>query len=227
MDPISPNEVQLEDLRSEFSQNPLPAAQGLMATTYLLSKILPELISATTTRIDATESTVFQQVVETGIIGLKINVKSMGLPIGAGLGSSAAFSVALAGALLLFRQKLFQDVETLVEQEYMLPSKPTLAILNGWAFAAEVVIHGAPSGLDNTTSCYGGAVKFLKSSGKFENLSAFPAINILLVNTKIPRSTKVLVAGVRKLHDAYPEVVKPILDGIEAISQKFLSLIES
>ena len=42
--------------------------------------------------------------------GLRIEVKSVGLPIGGGLGSSAAFSVALSGALLRLRHKLFKDV---------------------------------------------------------------------------------------------------------------------
>ncbi|CAN0281519.1 unnamed protein product, partial [Hapterophycus canaliculatus] len=34
--------------------------------------------------------------------------------------------------------------------------------INAWAFAGETVLHGTPSGLDNTVSCYGGAIKFIK-----------------------------------------------------------------
>ncbi|CAN0587263.1 unnamed protein product, partial [Ectocarpus sp. 12 AP-2014] len=34
--------------------------------------------------------------------------------------------------------------------------------INAWAFAGETVLHGTPSGLDNTVSCYGGAIKFVK-----------------------------------------------------------------
>jgi hypothetical protein len=41
--------------------------------------------------------------------GLRVKVKSGGLPVGAGLGSSAAFSVATAGALLRLRQLMFAD----------------------------------------------------------------------------------------------------------------------
>jgi len=41
------------------------------------------------------------------------------------------------------------------------------------------------------------------------------------------RSTKQLVAGVRFLHDALPAVVKPVLESIEAISQRFLELVEA
>ena len=46
-------------------------------------------------------------------------------------------------------------------------------------------------------------------------------------NTKVPRSTKQLVANVRKLYDAYPDIIKPILSAIEGISLKFLQLIDN
>ena len=64
-----------------------------------------------------------------------------------------------------------------------------LPVVNGWAYAAEVVIHGSPSGLDNTTSCFGGAVRFRKGEASFTNIphSDLPEMKILLTNTKVPR----------------------------------------
>jgi mevalonate kinase len=147
--------------------------------------------------------------------------------------------VALAGALLRVRALVDQQElkETAAvgnreqdpdrEQEQWRPSEEMLVIVNGWAFASEMVIHGDPSGLDNTTSCYGGALKYSRASGvAFEKLSKFPALNILLTNTKVPRSTKTLVAGVRDRFNKFPVLVQSILDAIAGISMQFLNDID-
>jgi len=234
----NPKEEDLIPMRISFSHMSPQAAQGVMAVCYLVSRILPKTVLNNE--------------------GLKVSVKSAGLPIGAGLGSSAAFSVALAGALLQLRQRLYGDLvknedtggeelnfcteqvegpmtvfdfERIHEPEGMLigwtPPSTLLPVINGWAYASEVVIHGAPSGLDNTTSCYGGALKYDRNSGKFETLAKLPDIQILLTNTKVPRSTKHLVSGVRTLHDSIPAVIKPIFNAIEGISQRFLEILSS
>lgn len=177
--------------------------------------------------------------------GLSINVRSMGLPIGAGLGSSAAFSVALSGALLRYKQLFVEQnngcaLSTLPEWTYdlskefavnpsaspfIIPSQQNLEVINKWAYSSEIVIHGTPSGLDNTTSCFGGYIKFSKRPGsRFESLTALPTLNILLTNTLVPRRTADLVAKVGRLYEKHPEIVKPIFDSIEAISQRFLML---
>jgi len=210
--PENPSDECLGPLRDEFASLPLPAAQGLMAVAFLMSRLFPE--------EDTTPS-------------FRIEVKSVGLPIGAGLGSSAAFSVALAGAMLRMRKMLYpqeMDFPMLDEtagegQEGWTPPEALLAAINGWAYASEVVIHGSPSGLDNTTSCYGGALRYDKNQGTFDRIEALPNMNILLTNTKVPRSTKKLVAAVRELYDAMPSVVKPIFDSIEGISRRFLQLV--
>ena len=182
--------------------------------------------------------------------GLRISIQSVGLPIGAGLGSSAAFSVALAGALIRMRMKLISPLELTTsacaitasssgssagdlviireddpESRRMYRSQ-LLHLINGWAYASEVVIHGAPSGLDNTTSCYGGAMKYSRIASKFQQLDQLPSMQIILTNTKVPRSTKKLVAGVRERYDAFPAIIKPILESIEAISQRFLEILD-
>ena len=66
------------------------------------------------------------------------------LPIGAGLGSSAAFATALAGALLLWRARGQPDAAPVTGEA-----------INQWAFRSEQIVHGTPSGLDNYTSTFG------------------------------------------------------------------------
>ncbi|XP_043571190.1 mevalonate kinase-like [Chiloscyllium plagiosum] len=55
-------------------------------------------------------------------------------------------------------------------------------------------------------------------AGKIVPLSSVPTLRILLTNTKVPRSTKVLVAGVKDKLNKLPSIIKPVLDSIDAIS---------
>ena len=219
---VNPDEAAIARLRAGVDETGnANAAQCLMAICYLLGCILPEYLWADEAKLNVSPSCT-----------MKLEIRSIGLPIGAGLGSSAAFSVALSGALLRarflavreeppYRQDAIADAA-----EGVVPPAELLPILNKWAYAAEVVIHGAPSGLDNTTSCFGGAVKFKRDAGTFDVIPQLPSLDILLTNTRVPRSTKLLVAGVRVLHDKMPAVVQPILASIEAISQRFLQIVE-
>jgi mevalonate kinase len=154
-----------------------------------------------------------------------MHVESAGLPIGAGLGSSAAFSVATAGALLQHYFKITEPTQTWGSDKL---NSTILESINAWAFVGEVLIHGTPSGLDNTTSCYGGMVKFRRTEqgNVFDTLKHAPALNMLLTNTKVPRSTKALVAGVRVLHDAMPQVIQPIFNSIDHITSEFINISE-
>lgn len=83
---------------------------------------------------------------------------SSNLPIGAGLGSSAAFSTTVASALLLAHKHLS------VSEASGISAKDT-DLVDGWAFLAEKVLHGNPSGIDNAVSVRGGAVAFTRSFG--------------------------------------------------------------
>ena len=70
------------------------------------------------------------------------------LPTGAGLGSSAAFSTCLAMSLLVLKGLI-------PRKEHSSLSAAQLKLINNWAFMAEKIIHGRPSGIDNSISTYG------------------------------------------------------------------------
>lgn len=69
------------------------------------------------------------------------------LPIGGGLGSSASFAVSAASALLVLIGIVDADQKNWKEENYKL--------INDWAFQAEKIVHGTPSGIDNSVSTYG------------------------------------------------------------------------
>lgn len=85
-------------------------------------------------------------------------------------------------------------------------------MINQFGFVAEKVIHGNPSGIDNAVACFGGAIRFTK--GKEQLPLSMPPIRICLANTKVPRSTKALVAEVGRRKELIPAVINPILDGV-------------
>ncbi|XP_055092663.1 mevalonate kinase isoform X9 [Symphalangus syndactylus] len=95
-------------------------------------------------------------------------------------------------------------------------TKEDLELINKWAFQGERMIHGNPSGVDNAVSTWGGALRY--HQGKISSLKRPPALQILLTNTKVPRNTRALVAGVRNRLLKFPEIVAPLLTSIDAIS---------
>lgn len=142
--------------------------------------------------------------------GLTVCVRSF-LPVSAGLGSSASYSVAIATALLLLNNKIPVDFNSRPERETYLEK------VNTYAFKAEEVIHGNPSGVDNAVATYGGAKTFMRGQG-FATLEGFKSLRLLLTNTKVPRSTGALVAGVGEKRKKYPDVVEPMLDAMHGIA---------
>ncbi|XP_068166697.1 mevalonate kinase isoform X3 [Antennarius striatus] len=137
------------------------------------------------------------------------------LPTGAGLGSSAAYSVCLASALLSASGAIPSPLK---DRDHPTGRwcQEDLELINSWAFQGEMIIHGNPSGVDNAVGTWGGMLRFL--AGKIIPLSRVPLLRILLTNTKVPRSTKVLVAGVKDKINKFPSIMAPVLDSVDAIS---------
>ncbi|KAF7728470.1 hypothetical protein EC973_006023 [Apophysomyces ossiformis] len=130
------------------------------------------------------------------------------LPVGAGLGSSASYSVVIATSLLIqFGHLSVGDVRT----------EASLNTINRFAFKAEQVIHGNPSGVDNAVATFGGAKTFVKGQG-FTTLEGFRPLKLLLTNTRVPRSTSALVALAAEKKAKYPEVIDPIMDAMDKVA---------
>ncbi|KAH9989027.1 cystathionine beta-lyase [Russula vinacea] len=161
------------------------------------------------------------------------------LPVGAGLGSSASFSTCAATALLLLHQRISlpplpEPSRTPDEHDpghvhvshggrRALPRQVAEEV-NHWAFVAEKILHGNPSGVDNSVAVYGGALAYTRpgfgrKSG-MEGIQGFKSFRFLLTDSRVSRDTKKLVAGVTAKKLAEPAVVEHILDSIQSISNE-------
>ena len=61
------------------------------------------------------------------------------------------------------------------------------------------------------------------SPAPFRVIEGMPPVRLLVTNTRVPKSTRDLVAGVRVLHDALPGVAGPIIAAIDAIAAACLA----
>ncbi|KAJ8622671.1 hypothetical protein MRB53_031200 [Persea americana] len=115
------------------------------------------------------------------------------LPMGSGLGSSAAFCVALSAALL--------------------------------AYSGEKIIHGKPSGIDNTVSTFGNMIMF--RLGELTRITSNMPLRMLITNTKVGRNTKALVAGVSERASRHPDAMAAVFSAVDSISKELSSIIQS
>ncbi|EXC06576.1 Mevalonate kinase [Morus notabilis] len=144
------------------------------------------------------------------------------LPIGSGLGSSAAFCVALSAALLAFSDLVKIDLS---HQGWVMFAEDELDLLNKWAFEGEKIIHGRPSGIDNTVSTYGNLIKF--RSGSLTRIKSNLPLKMLITNTKVGRNTKALVAGVSERTLRHANAMSFVFNAVDSISEELASIIQS
>lgn len=149
--------------------------------------------------------------------GFKLSIKS-DIPIGSGMGSSAAVAVSVAGAVSLFFNKtLDKDV------------------VNEIAYLSEQKKHGFPSGGDNAASCFGGLIWYRKETPDLKIIKPIPfavpqklAKNFVAIHTGTPvESTGEMVSAVRALYKKNSEFVDKILSNQEKLTRELLSVIKN
>ncbi len=128
---------------------------------------------------------------------------SCNIPIGSGMGSSAAVAVSIVGAISLYLNETFNKDS-----------------INTIAYAIERKKHGFPSGGDNTTCCYGGFVWYQKISTTQKNITQLDitltkkfAEKFLIIQTGIPdETTGEMVSMVKDNYQRNPETIETILN---------------
>lgn len=123
------------------------------------------------------------------------------IPVGAGLGSSSALSIALCGALM----RVFR----VVAEKY---------IISNWAFNIDKFFHGKPSGVDNNIISSGGYILFQNGKIKSNGIEHKGPIKVMLIDTGVSRSTKTLSEGVAKQLKDEPAKVNSIFSNINELT---------
>ena len=141
-------------------------------------------------------------------IGVDIRIESE-IPPSAGMGSSAAVAVATAAAVA-------ELLGLNLDRER----------ISNIAYRAETIVHGKPSGIDNTVSTFGGAIAFRKSEGFLRLEADFTPVKIILADTGIPRNTGELVRRVLSLKNKYPKIFDPIYYAAGRLSVEAAKLME-
>nr|UES73134.1 mevalonate kinase [Gymnema sylvestre] len=144
------------------------------------------------------------------------------LPLGSGLGSSAAFCVSLSAALLALSDSVNLDFS---HQGWQVYGESELDLVNKWAFEGEKIIHGKPSGIDNTVSTYGNMIKF--RSGELTRIKTNMPLKMLITNTRVGRNTKSLVASVSERTLRHPNAMSCVFNAIDSISHEVASIIQA
>lgn len=142
-------------------------------------------------------------------------VAHFSLPTGAGLGSSAAFAVALARALGQLGQQRFGRALDASE-------------IDAAAFAAERVFHGQPSGLDHTVAQQGGFGLFQRGVG-LRPLPLFlraGGLGLCIGHTGRARDTKGRVARVAELYRQDEVAVRGQFDRIAVLVEHAVAALE-
>lgn len=138
--------------------------------------------------------------------GFNISIKS-DVPPSAGLGSSAAVSVATAAAA-----------------GACLNLKLSKSEISDIAFEAEKIVHGTPSGIDNTITTYGSAILYKKREIKQVKIKS--RIPLVIGDTGIERSTAEWVRKVKLRRDRQKGIMDSIINSIGILVEESLKFLD-
>jgi len=131
------------------------------------------------------------------------------MPVGAGLGSSAAVTVATLASLDIYHQR-----------------KISQSKIAKMAHEVEIKVQGAASPLDTAVSAYGGLI-YLSENAEVTSLSADLEDSIVIGYTSNRGNTGEMVAGVRKRRDSHPEIMDPLIESVGKITGEAKNILSS
>ncbi len=119
----------------------------------------------------------------------------------AGLGSSASIAVSLINALNCYYELNLKKEE-----------------INSLAYELEKIVHGSPSGIDNTICTFGNAIYF--ENGKFDYVKIPQEFLFLITYTNIEHNTKEAINRIRHLKEINSKQTEQFLKQIGKITKK-------
>lgn len=131
------------------------------------------------------------------------------IPVGSGLGSSAATAVAVVRAVSGFLGAILPD-----------------QTISDLAFRVEKQIHGSPSGIDNTVTAFNHPVYFVRGEPILALKVPVP-LAFVIGDTGISSSTRAVVDDVRRMRDENPTRVDAILQKIGALTREMRAAMET
>lgn len=136
--------------------------------------------------------------------GMRINVVPT-LPRASGLGASAALAVAIIRAVAHTFRIALTDHE-----------------VNALAFECEQIVHGTPSGIDNTVATFGRSILFRKATGardaEFSDITVPHPIPIIIGLTGVRSLTAATVGLVRTAWTKNPSRYDAVFEQMDAIA---------
>jgi len=123
---------------------------------------------------------------------------TLGMPVGSGLGASAAIGVAIARSVLECQGEPVDE-------------RRVLEAAGAW----ENVFHGSASGIDAAAAFHGGCLWFTRGEG-VRRIPLGAELSLCVALAGPPASTRLMVEGVAKLRARRPELVDKALDGIRS-----------
>jgi mevalonate kinase len=131
------------------------------------------------------------------------------IPIASGLGSGAAVCTAVVRALAL-----------------ALDLPLAAAEVSALVFETETLLHGTPSGIDNTVVAHAQPIYFVRSQPPVPFGVGQP-FRLLIADTGRPSPTRLAVADVRAAYEREPERLGRLFDNIALLVNQARALIEA
>ena len=144
---------------------------------------------------------------------------SSDIPVGFGLGSSAAYNVCIVNGLCLLINKLL-NIDIFSKKDILLLSNESEKIFH----------NGTPSGIDASCSLYGGVINF-RSINEQNNVKIplnnffLNKIKFILINTKIQRNGGEFIKTVSNFKKNNPELFNNLINEIGDVTNNIINLI--